>query len=159
MREICISETTKIYIFEKALSEDICYQWIRRIETMNESRGPNLEFAKEIFETVQKNIGEFPIQVTGYRPEVTIGKKYTSIAAHYDPCLGNETWKVLCYLNDVSKGGTDFFDGSSWIEVNASAGTVVLFDISLFHRGQQGQEEKQKFTVGIRLETEVPIAE
>ena len=151
MRELTL-DGKKIYIYEKLLPEEICLKWIEKIKHIDDTRGQNIVFSQEIFTTIQNLIGEFPMPVQGFRPEVTIGKKMIGIGEHYDQVLGNEKWKLFCYLNDVKGGGTDFRDGTQWISIEPSVGTVVLFDMKLFHRGSLQQEPIAKYTIGIRLE-------
>lgn len=152
MKELTLEGTKKIYIFEKLLPEDICLNWIEKCIDIDETRGKNESFSEEIFTTIQSRLGEFPVPIQGYRPEVTIGKRKIGLGEHYDQVLGKEKWKLFCYLNDVKGGGTDFRDGAKWISIEPSMGTVVLFDMKLFHRGSLQQEPTVKYTVGIRLE-------
>lgn len=151
MKQVTVGEK-KVYVYEKILPENICREWIERINNLTSARGSNSEFADEIFQTIQKLIGTFPVTITKNRPEVTHSTRAIPIGEHYDEKIGNETWKVICYLNEVKNGGTEFYSGTEWINVEGNLGTVVLFDISLLHRGQRNQERKAKYSVGVRLE-------
>jgi hypothetical protein len=144
-------DNKKIYVFPNLLSKDICSNWIQKLQTYEVAIPVDKDFSSEIFNTVKESIGEFPFPVSTHRYEITIGARGNSVLEHYDNRYGNEKWKIVCYLNDVQNGGTDFKNGSDWLSVHCTIGTVVLFDISLLHRGCPLQESKMKYTVGIRL--------
>lgn len=153
MLEYTISDGKKIYVFEKLLSEDICDQWIQEVEKVElvTSICKNQSLADRIFKTIQEKIGVYPISANRAGPEVTIAKRGVPIQAHYDPVINGEKYKVLCFLNEVEYGGTEFQDGDSWILVKPGRGHVIIFDIGLYHRGDLRQEIKAKYTIGIRL--------
>lgn len=154
MREITTEENKKIYVFQNLLPKDICSQWLEKMNTLMYTLDVDEAFSTEIFTTVKNYLGDFPIPNLMHRHEVTVGRRLLPHSEHYDNLYGNEKWKLLCYLNEVRDGGTDFKSGSEWISVEPGEGTVILFDITLFHRGSPKAERKQKFTVGIRLQPE-----
>lgn len=142
----------KIYVFPNLLPKDICLKWTERLLTLPQLITRDEDFARDIYETIKGLVGEFPIRISGHRSEVTIGKRGVPHTEHFDTIYGDEKWKLLCYLNDVENGGTDFKNGTEWISIRSGLGTVVLFDITLFHRGSPQAEPKTKYTVGIRLQ-------
>ena len=151
MREITLQNNKKIYIFENVLSKDICLKWVEEVDAMKQHIEENKRLADEVFQTVGEAIGGYPFSTKGPRVEVNLAKRGTGIHPHFDIIYGGEKWRVLCYLNEISNGGTDFQDGKEWFHINASMGTVLIFDISLYHRGALNQENKKKYTIGIRL--------
>lgn len=144
-------DNKKIYVFPNLLSKDICLNWIEKMKAYTTTIVVDQEFSTEIFETVKSLIPTLPISISTHRHEVTLSARGVYQLEHFDKVFSNEKWKVVCYLNEVENGGTDFKNGSEWLSINSHMGSVVIFDISLFHRGCPKQESKTKYTVGIRL--------
>lgn len=83
---------------------------------------------------------------------VTQSEDRTPLGGHYDPVVGQETHKLLVYLDDTA--GTDFFatpDGPVSWSVDARRGDAVLFPITLYHASKPFAPGLIKRTVGLRL--------
>jgi hypothetical protein len=151
MNEHTTIEGYKIYVFTNAIPDDICESWILRFRKDTDNFvGYNRELSTEIF-TLLKNHIDFPFPVLDHQGSTTFVRLKKPIYPHLDIVYGKETHKVAFYLNEVEGGGTEFQNGSDWILIEAHKGTVVIFDIRIRHRGQQTQEEKVKYVMGIRV--------
>jgi hypothetical protein len=150
-----IQYTTKkneiIYVYPSCIPKDICDKWIHVAQKEVSMYQYDQDVANEIFQTVKSYIGEYPFSTKGPRDKIVFGKRGVPIPEHVDDMSHGETYKVLIYLNDVQNGGTWFRDGDSYIEVEAGAGSVVIFDMRIYHKGNPNQEPKIKYTAGIRL--------
>lgn len=84
--------------------------------------------------------------------QVTLSNNSTHVKWHKDPVFGDETHKILIYLNELPSGGGTLFrmpDGSIWRE-HAVPGRLVLFDIRLEHSGEPFPAGCAKYTMGFR---------
>lgn len=151
MNEYTTVEGFKIYVFVNAIPDDICESWIPRFKKDNDNFvGYNRELSSEIYTMLKKHI-QFPFPVLDHQGSTSFVRLKKAIYPHFDVVYGAETHKVVFYLNEVENGGTEFKSGSDWILIEAHKGTVVIFDMRIYHRGQQTQEEKVKYVMGIRL--------
>lgn len=142
----------EIYVFQNIIPKDICNKWIEDIEKSDIILNNNQSLSLEVYNTLKDLLGgTFPVKESGCRSEVNLAKRGVPIRPHFDDVFGGEKWKVLCYLNNVEGGGTDFKDGENWISIEPGEGHLIIFDIGIFHRGSLQQECKKKYTIGIRL--------
>lgn len=141
----------KIYVFANAIPKDICEQWIPRFRKETDNYvGYNRVISEELY-TLLRTYVHVPFPVKDHQGCVSFVRLNKPIYTHFDQIYGDETHKVVFYLNEVAHGGTEFVDGKGWLTIEAHQGTVVIFDIRLQHRGQQGQDEKVKYIMGLRL--------
>jgi hypothetical protein len=140
-----------IYVYPNIIPKDICETWIPLAHREISIYQKDQRLANEIFETVKTYIGDYPFSTKGPRDHIVFGKRGAPIPEHVDDMSHGEMYKVLIYLNDVKNGGTWFRDGDSYVEVEAGAGSVVIFDMRLYHKGNPNQEPTIKYTVAIRL--------
>lgn len=84
--------------------------------------------------------------------QISLSNNTTHLNWHKDPVFGDETHKILIYLNELPSGGGTLFrmpDGSIRHE-NAVAGRLVMFDIRLEHAGEPFPTGCAKYTIGFR---------
>jgi hypothetical protein len=151
MLEFTTAEGYKIYIFDNAIPKDICEAWIPRFrKETNNYVGSNPRLSQEIH-TLLNTYVHVPFPVKDHQGHVSFVCLDTPIYKHFDQIYGEETHKVVFYLNEVQNGGTEFVSGNDWITVEAHQGTVVIFDIRIEHKGQRDQSKEKKYVMGMRL--------
>lgn len=151
MLEYTTAEGYKIYVFANAIPKDICQSWIPRFrKETNNYVGYDYRISTELYSLLTRYI-HIPFPVKGHQGSVSFVRLNVPIYEHYDQVYGDETHKVVFYLNEVANGGTEFRSGKDWFTVEAHEGTVVIFDIRIQHRGQQGQDAQTKYVMGMRL--------
>jgi hypothetical protein len=83
---------------------------------------------------------------------VSISCNTMPVSLHIDSIIdGGETHKLLIYLNSI--GGTSFMTEEGVIEIESIKGRCVVFDISLWHKGNFYSTGVKK-TIGLRLKLE-----
>lgn len=91
------------------------------------------------------------------QPCYTVSRHHsgTSIGWHYDKKeYENDKYKCVCYLSKNPPPTQFQHDNGVYLPQSVSMGDVVVFDMSLFHRGSFG--DNVKYLVGIRLGTYGP---
>ena len=85
--------------------------------------------------------------------DVTFSKHVHAIQTHVDLVYDKERYKVGVYLNELTQGGTIFYDTNrnEYTRVPHKKGRVVMFDIRLPHAGEALVNREQKYMVGIRV--------
>lgn len=151
MQEYTTQEGYKIYVFANAIPKDVCESWIPRFPTDSHNcLRPNPSVSEELYGLLRQYVNT-PFPTKGHQGHVSFARLNTPVSSHYDGILENETHKVVFYLNEVANGGTEFKSGNDWLLIEAHQGTVVIFDMRLYHRGQQTKGDGVKYIMGFRL--------
>lgn len=148
-----------IYIYEKALPKYICEDIISQMDKilvsspMNYNRGDFIENnkLKLYMKTLINDSIKIPFENVDFCNRLTLMKSNKAIVPHRDKVYEGENYKVLIYLNDVKNGGTYFKNEKDWFYTENSAGTIVIFDMNIEHKGDPLQEKIRKYTFGLRL--------
>lgn len=92
-----------------------------------------------------------PLGITSLENRITVSHLNHAVGIHKDERFGKETHKILIYLNDVENGGTVFFmrDRKEFVLENRK-NRLVLFNLSLEHKGQYFKTKQTKYTIGFR---------
>lgn len=90
----------------------------------------------------------------GWHPLLTFSRDTRPAPPHLDHGYQDARFKLLVYLNEVGDGsaGTKFYSrhGEATVETRCEAGTVVLFDLGIWHAGMQQPPGWAKITLGMR---------
>lgn len=101
-------------------------------------------FWKKYKEKIQSKV-----DITGLTNRITMGKSNIPIPKHTDRCFENEKYKLLIYLNNVPNGGTVFLTQPPQ-KIENKANRLVIFDMSLLHKGECFSGGQIKYTIGFR---------
>ena len=83
---------------------------------------------------------------------VTVTNNTRAVGKHTDSKHNNEKFKILIYLNDVSKGGTIFYPHKCKPQiVQNKKNRLVIFDINIEHEGEKFNPGQEKIAIGFRL--------
>lgn len=147
-------ENGSVYWFKSIIPEEDCEYWCskidqkrpdeRKIQSIWKAKAPIPEFFTDILnpvlDTIENNLElRLPYTVSRHNPG-------QSIDWHYDKILDKEDRFKLCiYLSQSA--GTEF---EKSLAVKANRGDIVVFDLSLLHKGSKIVENK-KYMLGFRV--------
>ena len=141
-----------IYIYPNLLSDLECKELENIVNRMGRTKFiGNCRDLEEILQS--KVIPKIPLKIKSCGI-VSMNIDPRPVCFHVDSILGEETHKLLVYLNVLSDGGgTEFCtqDGEEFCKVKGKMGTVVIFDMKLFHRGEKFPVGEIKKTCGLRV--------
>jgi hypothetical protein len=86
----------------------------------------------------------------GLYPDVTISNSSKPVSLHRDQSRNAAKHKILIYLNEVKNGGTFFYINEEEHLVENKPNRLIIFDISLYHKGQNFQDNR-KISIGFRI--------
>ena len=139
-------------------SEDLIkYQTFAKSISRSNSIVKNDILVNEFWDKYSNKFNNINPNWIGLYPEVTITNSNRPISPHYDEKKYDENYKVLIYLNDVKNGGTVFYVDNKEVIIENKKNKLVIFNISLLHKGQdflvEGQINKKvkKLAIGFRL--------
>ena len=119
----------------------------------------NVELANSFYEKVKKDVNAPMLRannlvMTGkYQPGDVFGL-HTDTGLYFDLNKGEKSnYTLLIYLNDNFTGGKTVFYNDNFqkiVEIEPKRGKALLFDIDLWHKGEEIYEGK-KFWIGCEI--------
>lgn len=138
-----------VHVLDDFLTEDDIHMFLNLEQKGGIYKKPELcrRVAQQYKERLAREAG---VEITS--DQCTVGITPTPMRRHTDQRFGNETAKVLIYLNSVDKGGTVFWIGNTRHLIENKRNRCVVFDISLQHESEAFVDNTVKRTIGFRAQ-------
>lgn len=161
---------TRLYLLEDYLNDNQCKSLIYALKNTSYSQGvvKMPELAQEVWEYIGPKISEqvffdskrnFHFRIVNIIDYITVTNSDKPTPIHRDMQLDHSVpYKLVFHLNKISGGGGTIFyddnknydDDERSLVIKNNPGSGVLFDLSLFHKGQDFTAGQTKVVIGAR---------